>query len=84
MGQREKLGCGVVTTKTPLDLYESCRACLGQGAGPAYAYMQPVKGWRLPWKGEKRHSWAEPLPNGLRVEDCLAAGGIDASFQGGS
>lgn len=53
-------------------------------AGPAYAHVQPIKGWRLPWKGEKRHSRAELLPKGLRVEACLAAGGIDASFLGGS
>ena len=53
-------------------------------AGPAYAHIQPIKGWRLPWKGEKRHFWAELLPTGLRVEACLAAGGIDASFLGSS
>ena len=53
-------------------------------AGPAYAHVQPIKGWRLAWKGEKCHSWAELLPKGLRVEACLAAGGIDASFLGGS
>ena len=53
-------------------------------AGPAYAHVQPIKGWRLPWKGEKCHSQAELFPKGLRVEACLAAGGIDASFLGGS
>ena len=30
MGQREKLGCGVDTTKAPPDPYKSCSACLEQ------------------------------------------------------
>lgn len=79
-GRGRNWGVLWLTPETPLDLYKSCRACLGQVAGPAYAHTQPVKGWSLPWKGEMCHSWAEPLPKGLRVEDCLAAGGIDRCF----
>lgn len=74
--------CGY--NKGPTGPIQEPQGLLGASGGACICSHATNQGWRLPWKGEKRHSWAEPLPKGLRVEDCLAAEGIDASFQGGS